>query len=140
MIAVLIRSGDQLGFSAFSSAQAPATCGVAIDVPLSVPYLSPGNDERMLTPGAAISGFIVRSFGVGPRDEKLAMLSPESTAPTVIAELAAPGLETLWYLPELPAAMQKITPARVPLLMAREAGSSGPPAPPQLRLTTSASS
>ena len=36
-----------------NGAAAPATCGVAIDVPLQLAYWPPGSELRMPTPGAA---------------------------------------------------------------------------------------
>ena len=54
-------------------AAAPATCGVAIEVPDIATYaLSPRPPERaavMPTPGAEISGLRVWSTAVGPRLE-----------------------------------------------------------------------
>src|SRR5262245_15284093 len=44
-------------FEAMYRATAPVTCGVAILVPLPVPYVPPGSVERILTPGAATSIF-----------------------------------------------------------------------------------
>src|ERR1700681_4153800 len=38
-----------------TSAAAPATCGVAIDVPLRDPYRPPGHVDTIATPGAARS-------------------------------------------------------------------------------------
>jgi hypothetical protein len=65
---------------------APATCGVAIDVPLKFAYeLSLAFvDERVPVPGALISGLIrlLPSVVTGPRLLKLAMLSlPVTNAP-----------------------------------------------------------
>src|SRR5437016_14398900 len=68
--AILIWAGVQSWCNALSSAAAPATCGVAIDVPLNAPYLLFGSDDVIDTPGAETSGFMVIVFGVGPRDEK----------------------------------------------------------------------
>ncbi|GAA3115468.1 hypothetical protein GCM10020001_038590 [Nonomuraea salmonea] len=48
----------------------------------------------MLTPGAVMSGLIASSRR-GPRLEKEASASSPSTAPTVSAELAAPGEPTV---------------------------------------------
>src|SRR5262245_10875164 len=60
----------------------------------------------MLTPGAAISGLVRWLTPTGPRLEKYAVASVESTAPTVRADVAQPGLETVfWPDPMLPAAM-----------------------------------
>jgi hypothetical protein len=70
-----------------NSAIAPEMCGVAMDVPLAVVYaLSPLLEhERVLVPGAVMSGFIrlLPSTVTGPRLLKLAMLSvPVFKAPT----------------------------------------------------------
>lgn len=65
-----------------SSATAPATCGVAIDVPLMVLYDEPGQVERMLTPGAEMFGFIEPSTRDGPKPEKFAIFPETSYAPT----------------------------------------------------------
>jgi hypothetical protein len=70
-----------------NKAIAPAICGVAMDVPLKLPYevsLSL-RQERVLVPGAQISGFIrpLPSAVTGPRLLKPAMLSvPVFRAPT----------------------------------------------------------
>src|SRR5699024_294261 len=63
-----------------SNAATPATAGPAIDVPLIAPYPSPGNEERIPTPGAEISG-LISSYGEGPSNEKSAKLSSLSVAP-----------------------------------------------------------
>jgi hypothetical protein len=76
----------KLGIADHSSATAPAICGVAIDVPLKFAYeLSLAFvDERVLVPGALISGFIrlLPSAVTGPRLLKDAMVSvPVFNAP-----------------------------------------------------------
>jgi hypothetical protein len=55
-----------------------------------VPWLA-GSDERMPTPGADTSGFSSSEMGVGPPDEKPAMVSLEVTAATAIASGAFAG-------------------------------------------------
>ena len=81
-------------------------CGAAIDVPLARVYvvsigLLPGivvpaaRAAPMLTPGAAMSGFTARSPTRGPRLEKLASWSFRSTAATVSALSAVPGVPRL---------------------------------------------
>ena len=67
---------------------APAMCGVAMDVPLAVPYeLSLALvAERVPVPGAVISGLIrpLPSIVTGPRLLKEAIVSvPVFNAPTV---------------------------------------------------------
>ena len=93
-------------------AAAPATCGVAIDVPDMAAYaLAPRPPERaaeMPTPGAEISGLRLWSTAVGPRLENHAGTSSRSTAPTVSTAGAQPGAETVLFAePLLPAAMTK---------------------------------
>ncbi len=52
-----------------------------MDVPFHPPsYPFPGTEERILTPGAEISGFI-SPYGEGPLSEKLATLLLISVAP-----------------------------------------------------------
>src|SRR6516225_452358 len=41
------------GTACLSRANAPATCGAAIDVPLNTSYPPPGTDELMFSPGAS---------------------------------------------------------------------------------------
>jgi hypothetical protein len=67
---------------------APAICGVAMEVPLAVVYAVSLAllAERVLVPGAVISGFVrlLPSLITGPRLLKLAMVSvPVFKAPTV---------------------------------------------------------
>ena len=67
---------------------APAICGVAMDVPLKFAYEVSLSfvDERVLVPGAVISGLIrlLPSAVTGPRLLKEAMVSvPVVKAPTV---------------------------------------------------------
>ncbi len=67
--------GAQPGCRCRSSAAAPATWGVAIDVPAKTENVEPvvfgGVDESTSRPGAEISGFSACSKSVGPADEKL---------------------------------------------------------------------
>jgi hypothetical protein len=78
----------KLGMADHNKAMAPAICGVAMDVPLAVVYeASPALlAERVLVPGAVISGFVrlLPSLVTGPRLLKLAIVSvPVFKAPTV---------------------------------------------------------
>jgi hypothetical protein len=110
----LIRAGVQSGHRWAMMAAAPATCGVAIEVPDRRVYHSSTGSPRevpvaraatMSTPGAVMSGFMAKSPKRGPRLEKSASRSWTSTAPTVRAEVAAPGVSTVCSSgPELPAA------------------------------------
>lgn len=118
----------------------PATYGVAIEVPLSGPYCSPGNAETMSTPGASTSGLFSNVGEAGPRELKVAIWSWLSEAPTVRALRAAPGESMPKDLPLLPAATTHTTPAAVALSMARAPGSSGWPGAPRLRFITSTAS
>ena len=92
--------------SAHSAAQ-PATCGVAMLVPLFVPYRAGlGTDEKISRPGAAISTF--------PKFEKLDGLRFGSSEATdmIVGELAGDPVAA----PSLPAAAT----IRHPLLSADE--------------------
>ncbi len=121
-----------------SSAAAPATCGVAIEVPDIVASPPPVLAALMSTPGAVTSGLTAPSAMIGPLLENSASLSCLSTAPTVSASGASPGLPTQESQPSLPAAITKSVPYwRVRV---ETASVSGPPASglPRLMLTTSA--
>ena len=69
---------DALGHFSFITAQAPATCGDAIDVPEACAAKFPDHAETMLTPGAYKSKKLALF-------EKLATLSLLSVAPTLMA-------------------------------------------------------
>jgi len=78
----------RLGIALHNNAIAPAICGVAIEVPLKFAYeLSLVLvEERVLVPGAVMSGFIrlLPSAITGPRLLKPAMVSvPVVNAPTL---------------------------------------------------------
>src|SRR3989449_11768212 len=62
-------SGVQSGCSCTSSADEPATCGVAMLVPWNMAKPLPGTDEKTFTPGAQTSG-LISSRLAGPRLEK----------------------------------------------------------------------
>ena len=78
----LRSAGDQFGWICLSSAAAPDTCGAAMLVPDTMPkprcFWRPSPsakpDERMLTPGATISGFRL-CWKVGPRELNAASTS-----------------------------------------------------------------
>ena len=89
---------------------------MAIEVPLMVRYspeppsvMSCERAAVMSTPGATRSGLRAPVPVRGPVLEKLARLSCLSTAPTVSAEAAAPGVEIVSG-PALPAAITKSAP------------------------------
>src|SRR5215217_5248572 len=84
-----------LGSLSSRSAQAPATCGAAIEVPLFWAKLPPGTDEVMPTPGASRST-------IGDILELEAMASLSVVEPTVIALDMHPGAPTASVKPPLP--------------------------------------
>jgi len=69
--------GDHVGCCWSRSAAAPATCGVAIEVPAKTekvePVVSGGVEDRTSSPGAETSGLRSWPKSVGPADEKLVM-------------------------------------------------------------------
>src|ERR1051325_7237013 len=133
----LISSAVQAGWSSRISAAAPATCGVAIDVPLSRRYPPPSLAELIGYPGASRSGLIANKRLEGPRELKKAITSVLFTAPTVRAFRAHPGELIVWYPePLFPAAAAHTTPPVVALSIAGESASFGLPDPPMLRLRT----
>src|SRR5947208_9151682 len=67
--ALLIIAGVQSGCSCRSSADEPATCGVAMLVPWNMAKRLPGTDDKTFTPGAQTSG-LISSRLAGPRLEK----------------------------------------------------------------------
>ncbi len=145
-IADLSISGVQSGCIWRRSAAAPLTWGVAMEVPLSTAYpedelivaSEKGTVERMSTPGADISGFTA-ICAVGPLELKDASSPAPSTAPTVIALSARPGVLTVpMDGPEFPAATTTVTPAAVARSTAWHTGSSTSPSPPRLMLMMSA--
>ncbi len=99
----------------------PATCGVAIDVPVraTLPVPLPLFAETMLVPGAATSGLMVLTEPYVPRDDEVfrvsgaptgAARSPTESA-TVSAEVALPGAPpTRVRSPAFPAATTDSTP------------------------------
>ena len=86
----LICSTVQVGCRCLSTAAAPATCGVAMLVPLQLcsDHWLRGSDERRSTPGAVTSGFSSSEIGVGPPEEKSAISSAGPTSPSVDAATA----------------------------------------------------
>src|SRR5688572_30334283 len=99
MRAALSRAPSQSGWSWARIAAAPATWGVAIDVPELAWYESgpPGSELWLLraavmsTPGAVMSGLRAEFSTTGPRLDRSARASALSTAPTVSADGALPG-------------------------------------------------
>jgi hypothetical protein len=87
VVSVASISFCNAGLADHSNATAPEICGVAIEVPLAVVYAVSELllAERVLVPGAVISGFIrlLPSMVTGPRLLKLAIVSvPVFSAPT----------------------------------------------------------
>jgi hypothetical protein len=68
-----------VGFAAFNTAHAPATCGAAIDVPLIANVCPPGTEETISTPGASKLNILALL-------EDAQSVSALSVAPTLIAE------------------------------------------------------
>src|SRR4051812_26485860 len=88
-----------------SSANAPVTCGVAIDVPSLNPWLSPvGIGASMLTPGAHQRSPALELV-------KLAGTSASLVAPIAKALERQPGKDISVLLPLLPAATTTATPS-----------------------------
>src|SRR5690606_2539924 len=131
-------------------AAAPATCGVAIEVPC-IPMYEPLPEPVPAAwaavigaPGAVRSGFSAWEPNTGPREEKLASWSKASTAPTVRAAAATPGepMVRAPSAPSLPAAITNRVPwSRVRSFTAWLIGSvPSVGAPPRLMFTTAAPS
>ena len=82
----LTSGGVQPGWSWSRSAAAPATCGVAIEVPSNTAnrdaLVFGSVDDRICPPGAETSGFKACPNAVGPADEKLVItpLRPVSSS------------------------------------------------------------
>ena len=76
-----LMSPRRAGFALMISATVPATCGLAMDVPLSSPYVLVGRLLRTSTPGAETFGLIPPPNAEGPRPENEAMLLLMSYAP-----------------------------------------------------------
>ena len=86
-----------------SAAQAPATCGAAMDVPLNASKLPPGTDETIESPGA-------RSERNDATFEKEEIWSLRSVEPTLTTEEMQAGDEMLVFVPLLPDATTVATP------------------------------
>src|SRR5258706_8640637 len=91
------------GAACFSSPQTPATCGAAIDVPLSGSYPPPGIDEVIDSPGA-------KSDRNGAVFENQATSSCLVVAPTLTADEMQAGAARPNGQPSLPAATTVATP------------------------------
>ena len=91
------------GLMPFRTAQAPATCGVAIEVPLRTANALPGTDELIADPGAS-------SSTSGDEFENDEMTSDLSVEPTVIADEMQAGKLTALVKPLLPDAIATAMP------------------------------
>ncbi len=122
----LISSGASPGSAESISATAPATCGVAIDVPDICAYpeqrallivASPGADTSGLTSpgghGKSLNGETSCQV-TGPRELNPAIASAHVVAPTPMSRGTSPGVRTLsgsFPDPSLPAATTIVVPA-----------------------------
>ena len=107
------------------------------------PMIVPAARAAMMsTPGAVISGLRPASPSRGPRLEKSARPSLRSTAPTVSADAAAPGVPTVSSWPSLPAATTNSVPVCAVMSLTAWLSGSVPSvaSPPRLMLTTFAPS
>lgn len=99
-IVFLTVAGDEPGLLCRTRAATPATCGLAIEVPLKVaPAVSLVNQaDTMLEPGAKISTTLPKF----ENDERASFIVDD---PTVIASATRAGEELEAFVFELPAAM-----------------------------------
>ena len=82
MSADCVSRGRPVGCAAVEQRQAPAACGLAIDVPEMKPHLTSSSmppAARMSTPGAESDGLIIETARLGPRLENAAMMSATSS-------------------------------------------------------------
>ncbi len=107
---VRLSSTVAVGLICFRIANAPATCGVAIEVPLKLAKSPPGTDELIDVPGANTS-MSSETF------EKTATKSLSSTAPTLMAVEIQAGQEMALVKPPLPEAITVAMPAALRLSM-----------------------
>jgi hypothetical protein len=100
-----------------STAQAPATCGVAIDVPEKVWKLPPGTEELIHRPGA--SRFKKEALLEKPDTTSTVVPRlPSSVEPTLIALEIQAGYEIPFVLPSFPDAITVAMPSERRLSMA----------------------
>src|SRR5205823_367389 len=102
-----ISSTFAVGLACLSTAQVPATCGAAIDVPLAIANPPPANDEMMLTPGA-------NRDRKGATFEKSATWSSLVVAPTLTAVETHAGALSRSMAPLFPEATTVAMPAAMP--------------------------
>ena len=120
------------GAACFKIAQEPATCGVAMDVPLSMAKPPPVTDERMSSPGA-------NSDMNGATFEKDDTASDFVVDPTLTADEIQAGDDSAVGEPSLPDATTVAIPAERSVSMIAFSGSASQYAlnepPPRLMLT-----
>ena len=128
-IAFLTLAGEAVRLFWRNRAATPATCGVAIDVPLMVFVAVSLVDHAdvMLDPGAKMSTTLPKL----EKDDRASLIVLE---PTVIAEPTRAGEELLAFVFELPAAIAYVTPDAIELLTAVSSDVETPP--PRLMLAT----
>ena len=85
------------------TADAPAICGEAMDVPDLTPYSPPLTAESTLPPTAVRSGFRFRD-GVHPQDEKLLIVRLSALLPSPMVSLVVP--DSYWLTMYSPAALE----------------------------------
>ena len=131
-----IWSTVEVGAAPRSSATAPATCGVAIEVPLKTANRLPGTDDVILLPGASRSRMPAWL-------EKPEIRSSLVELPTAIAEEMQPGAPMKPSKPSLPLAITVAMPAarRLSITSLRRSLSQWPlnAPPPRLMLTAAMS-
>ncbi len=122
-------AGEATGLALRCRAAAPATCGVAMDVPLIVfvAVVPVYQADVMLEPGANRS----RQVPKFENDERASVLV---VAPTVTAAATRDGEPLQALVFSLPAATAKVTPALIALPTAVSRAEEGPP--PRLMLAT----
>ncbi len=125
-------STEPTSFACLSTAMAPETCGVAIDVPLRVAIPPPGIADVIDRPGA-------RKSSRGDELEKLDTRKSASTEPTATASVTQAG-QLIWLgSPALPDATTVATPrswsSRIGSARALSSQAAGLVLPPTLRFT-----
>jgi hypothetical protein len=131
-ISFLTVAGDAPGLPCSIRAATPATCGDAIEVPLSVAVAVSlvNHAEGMLEPGAKISTTLPKL----ENDERASLIVDD---PTVIASATRAGDELAAFVFELPAATAYVTPAAIELRTAESRAVEAPP--PRLMFATAGS-
>jgi len=128
-IAFLTVAGDAVRLFCRNRAATPATCGVAMDVPLIVlmAVLLVDHAEVMLDPGAKMS----TTLPTLEKDDRASLIVLD---PTVMASLTRAGDDVLAFAFELPAAIAYVTPDAIELRTAVSSAVEAPP--PRLMFAT----